>query len=123
MNRRLTAAQERGLVLLIGLALLGSAVLLYSIPEQSIAVLGNRTIVLHDVKVLVPTFVEPGKINVNTATIEELVRLPGIGEVFAARIIVYREEHGPFTTLDDLVAVSGIGPRTIENIRDDAVAE
>ena len=48
-------------------------------------------------------------ININTADIEELDQLPGIGEVLAGRIIAYREEHGPFTSMEGLLEVSGIG--------------
>jgi competence protein ComEA len=57
-------------------------------------------------------------VNVNVATAEELETLPGIGEVLAATIIQYREENGPFTSVDQLVEVSGIGEVTLEEIRD-----
>ena len=57
-------------------------------------------------------------VNVNTAAAEELETLPGIGEVLAQAIIAYREEHGPFTSVDELDEVSGIGPVTLEEIRD-----
>jgi competence protein ComEA len=57
-------------------------------------------------------------INVNTASAIELEALPGVGEVLAAAIVRYRTEHGPFATVDDLVDVSGIGPLTLEEIRD-----
>ncbi|HJV04553.1 MAG TPA: ComEA family DNA-binding protein [Actinomycetota bacterium] len=60
----------------------------------------------------------PTLVNVNVATAEELETLPGIGEVLAAAIIQYREEHGPFTSVDQLVEVSGIGEVTLEEIRD-----
>ena len=48
-------------------------------------------------------------IDINTAGVEELDQLPGIGEVLAGRIVAYREEHGPFGSPEDLLAVSGIG--------------
>ena len=57
-------------------------------------------------------------VNVNTATPEELETLPGIGEVLAAAIVSYREEHGPFTSVDSLIDVSGIGEVTLEEIRE-----
>jgi competence protein ComEA len=60
----------------------------------------------------------PGLVNVNTATAEQLETLPGIGEVLAATIIQYREEHGPFTSVDQLLDVSGIGEVTLEEIRE-----
>jgi competence protein ComEA len=56
-------------------------------------------------------------IRINTATATEFQALPGIGPVLAARIIAYREEHGPFTSIDDLTKVKGIGPKLMERIR------
>lgn len=57
-------------------------------------------------------------VNINTATLEELDSLPGIGPTIAQRIVDYREEHGPFLTVEDLLNVSGIGPSTFEQIKD-----
>lgn len=57
-------------------------------------------------------------VNVNTATPAELEALPGIGPVLAEAIVAYREEHGPFASIDQLEDVSGIGPVTLEEIRD-----
>ena len=50
-----------------------------------------------------------GRVNLNTASAEELQSLPGIGEVLAARIIEYREQSGPFACPEELMAVKGIG--------------
>jgi competence protein ComEA len=59
-----------------------------------------------------------GPINVNTADAATLETLDGIGEVLAGDIVAYRDEHGPFTSVDQLEDVSGIGPSTLEAIRD-----
>jgi competence protein ComEA len=59
-----------------------------------------------------------GLININTATATEFETLSGIGEVLAAAIVDYRTENGPFTSVDELEDVSGIGPATLEEIRD-----
>jgi competence protein ComEA len=56
-------------------------------------------------------------INVNTADATALETLNGIGEALAAAIIQFRTENGPFTSVDQLDAVSGIGPATLEKIR------
>lgn len=59
-----------------------------------------------------------GPVNINTATVEELDSLPGIGPVLAQRIIDYREENGPFETISELTMVSGIGISTLEELMD-----
>ena len=59
----------------------------------------------------------PRKIDVNAADAEALDALPGIGPVYAARIVEYREAHGPFEKAEDLAAVKGIGPKTVEKLR------
>ncbi|ODN31104.1 ComEA family DNA-binding protein [Fervidobacterium thailandense] len=56
-------------------------------------------------------------LNINTATVSELEKLPGIGPTKAAEIIRYRTENGPFKSVDELLNVKGIGPKTLEKIR------
>jgi competence protein ComEA len=58
-----------------------------------------------------------GLLNINTADYADLVRLPGIGPVLAGRIMEYRDRHGPFTAIDSLIRVSGIGAVKLEKIR------
>ncbi len=57
-------------------------------------------------------------VNINTATLEELDTLPGIGPSTAQKIIDYRNENGPFLSIEDVLNVSGIGPATYEDIKD-----
>jgi competence protein ComEA len=56
-------------------------------------------------------------VDLNTATLDQLESLSGIGEVLAQRIIDYREEHGPFRSIDDLLDVSGIGEQRLADLR------
>ena len=58
-----------------------------------------------------------GPVNVNTATVQELEGLPEIGPAIAQRIVDYRTQHGPFQTLEELAAVSGISDRMVEDLR------
>ena len=58
------------------------------------------------------------KLNINTATVEELTSLPNIGPSRAAAIVDHREREGPFDSLDDLMNVGGIGEKITDSIRD-----
>ncbi len=57
-------------------------------------------------------------ININTGAQADLETLNGVGPATALKIIAYREENGPFATIEDIVNVSGIGPATFEKIKD-----
>jgi competence protein ComEA len=59
-----------------------------------------------------------GKININTASVEKLDKLPGIGPAIASAIVDYRTQNGPFKTIEDINAVKGIGDALFEKIKD-----
>ena len=68
-------------------------------------------------------YAEPGRtgkdsrININKASVEELVELPRIGQAVAKRIVVFREENGPFKKVEDIKSVRGIGDKVFDQIR------
>ena len=79
------------------------------VPRRIDPVLASRTHVSSPV---------PGRMNLNTAGVAELDQLPGVGPVTAQRIVAYREQHGPFQTIDELAEVSGISDRMVDELRD-----
>nr|WP_294680827.1 ComEA family DNA-binding protein [uncultured Anaerotignum sp.] len=64
-----------------------------------------------------------GRLNINTATAQELTSLSGIGEKKAADIVAYRETNGSFSDIADLMQVSGIGEKTFEKIKAEITVE
>jgi competence protein ComEA len=84
---------------------------------------GQQILVPKEGQVIAPVGTVPGsttggQVNVNTADAVALETLNGVGEVLAAAIVTYRDEHGPFTSVDQLEEVPGIGPSTLEELRD-----
>lgn len=66
---------------------------------------------------------EPGArkealVNINEASLEHLIALPGVGPSLAQRIVDYRKEHGPFKTIEELLNVRGIGEKSFVRLRD-----
>ena len=66
---------------------------------------------------------EVQKININTASAEELAQLKGIGPSHAAKIVAYREKNGPFKMPEDLMQVSGIGQKTFDTNQELIIVE
>jgi competence protein ComEA len=58
-----------------------------------------------------------GKVNLNTATAEQLTTLPGVGPKLAARIVEHRQQHGGFKSIQDLMNVKGIGEKNFQKLQ------
>ena len=92
------------------------SLLLLARQDQSAA---SRDAVVISTDVQVPEELlapEASLVNINTATLEELDTLPGIGEELARRIVAYREENGPFASAEELMEVKGIGEAKLADL-------
>ena len=84
-----------------------------------------RDAVTVPVEIAVPSSMPTAEapLDLNAAGAADLEALPGIGPVKAAAIVAYRQDHGPFRVVDDLLAVRGIGAVTVDRIRDIVTVE
>ena len=103
-----------------------------SVPKADLSLLNLAAPLTDGTQILVPKSGPPsagvpggaapgsstGLLNINSASATDLETLSGIGEVLAATIVEYRDQNGPFASVDDLMDVSGIGPATLDEIRD-----
>ena len=113
--------KTEGILLLLGVLFLAALAALY--VHMSETAEGTDYTITTARQPEEPVTPEPAPlVDVNTASLEELDTLHGIGPALAQRIIDYREANGPFNSLEELVEVKGIGEATLEKFRDRAVA-
>ena len=125
----LTKTERNVILFLVTTMILGAAIRVYqaifpALPQFDYHASDSTFAVLsaapEDSVSVVPTSMrigaESGKLNINTATEQQLMDLPGIGEVTAERILKYREETGKFTTIEDLRAIKGISKNKLERL-------
>jgi comEA protein len=124
-----TPQESKAIIFLVVVLLIGSGVTLYKKyhPDFAPELLLRRELPIES-KVIEPvkssTIIEnkslthsEGKINLNTATLEELESLPGIGKELGKRILDYREKQGRFYAVDELQKIKGIGFKTFEKLK------
>ncbi len=87
-----------------------------SVPQTSLEIIQPSTPAVSTTSSTEPSH-DSGLININTATLEELMTLNGIGEVKAQAIIDYRNQYDGFISINELLEVSGIGEKTLDKIR------
>ncbi len=86
--------------------------------RMSVPQAGHREVIeVEEVKVALPELSRTQEnLDLNSATATELQSLDGLGQVLARKVVRFRENHGKFTSVEELVKVSGIGPHKLENI-------
>lgn len=113
---KITCAEK--VLLLMTAVFLLSLLVVYLLPPEGV---GHG----YEITTQLQQDADPGEkpLNVNTATEAELDAVDGIGPVLARRIVEYRQEHGPFRKMEDLLAVDGIGEKTLNILREQIVLE
>ena len=125
----LTKTERNVILFLVTTMIIGSAIRLYQTAfpalqkfdyhtsDSTFAVLSAMS---EDSVNTEPTSIANGedseKLNINTATEEQLIDLPGIGKITAERILEYRKETGKFTSIEDLLAIKGISKNKLERL-------
>jgi len=99
-----------------------------STPKADLSLINLAAPLADGLQIVVPRRAAPGTaagaaaatgpVHLNTATVEQLDALPGVGPVTAQKIVGHRERNGAFTSVDDLDAIPGIGPARLEQLRE-----
>jgi comEA protein len=111
--------QEKAVIyFLIGMLALGLAVKFYKSRTGRVNLKVARSTPMAPDADIDRIIKEKGLVKINTATTEDLARLPGIGATLAQRIIDYRAKNGSFSTKEDLKKVSGIGEKKYQAVKD-----
>lgn len=101
-----------------------------ALPDADLSGINLARLVVDGEQLMVPragetppaqSLTSPTQVSLSLATAEQLESLPGVGPALARRIIEWREKNGPFRQVDDVTAVDGIGPATLERFRHLAV--
>ncbi|MGB3081643.1 MAG: ComEA family DNA-binding protein [Candidatus Omnitrophota bacterium] len=113
--------QEKKFLIFLSLLFLAGALILYGKRTRlrpRIMIIKEGVKEQHTLREVEGRLKEARRVNVNTASAEELKAIPGIGEKSAAKIIEYRDAHGGFEVESDLLNVKGMGKKKLEKIRE-----
>lgn len=122
----LTATEQRVILFLAATFLIGAGIRLYqeTFPSQQKFDYRSADSTFASLSELLragtkekTTRTDDQLININSATKNELMSLPGIGAVIAERIILFREDEGPFTSIDDLRKVKGVSMKKFQQLK------
>ena len=113
--RSFLTKSEYGLLILTAIFLCLMVFIMRQVQTEEIA--GDYVITTQHTPEADITPEEAPLVDINTADSAALQKLPGIGPALAERILSYREEHGPFRSVEELLKVSGIGEATLEGLR------
>jgi comEA protein len=117
-----TPQETRALIFLVVALLVGSGITLYKRTHPKFApelILQKREILSSSQDNYPPdTGMNMRGIDINRANQEQLQLLPGIGPVISKRIVEYRETHGDFKKIEDVIQVKGVGSNTFQRIKD-----
>lgn len=117
-----TPQETRALIFLIAALVVGSGVTLYKRAHPKFApelILQKREITSsYQNNYLSDKEMDMKRIDINRANSEQLQLLPGIGPAISKRIVEYRKIHGDFKTIEDIIQVKGIGPKTFQRLKD-----
>jgi competence protein ComEA len=108
--------QQKVVLFLIASALVATAILITTHIQREKAL--SKIDIVHSAFEVFEEEIIPAKVNINTASLEELESLPRIGPAIANRIIEYRNTHGRFKSIEEITKVKGIGKKTFEKIKD-----
>jgi len=109
-------SQQRVVLFLIASALISSAILILTHIQREKAL--SNIEVVHSAFEIFSEEIIPEKVDINIASLEELITLSRIGTVTAKRIIEYRQIHGKFKSIEEITRVKGIGPKTFKKIKE-----